>query len=172
MELIQLTSDYEMKPFDCGDAALNGFLCDSAKPFLESRLAKTYLLCDEDRIVGYYCLLNDKMSKQEVANNDWRKIKKLFPHAKHFGSYPAVKLGRFAISRQYRGCGVGSKLMDVIKRRLKQDIGDSQFRFLTVDAYLTAVPFYERNGFKKLTSTKDQGDTQAMYFDILSVLEP
>ena len=26
MELIQLTSDYEMKPFDCGDAALNGFL--------------------------------------------------------------------------------------------------------------------------------------------------
>ena len=28
------------------------------------------------------------------------------------------------------------------------------------------------NGFKKQTSTKDQGDTQAMYFDILSVLEP
>ena len=26
MELIQLTSDYEMKPFDCGDAVLNGFL--------------------------------------------------------------------------------------------------------------------------------------------------
>ena len=26
MELIQLTSDYEMKLFDCGDAALNGFL--------------------------------------------------------------------------------------------------------------------------------------------------
>ena len=25
MELIQLTSEYEMKPFDCGDAALNGF---------------------------------------------------------------------------------------------------------------------------------------------------
>ena len=24
----------------------------------------------------------------------------------------------------------------------------------------------------QLTSTKDQGDTQAMYFDILSVLEP
>ena len=24
MDLIQLTSDYEMKPFDCGDAVLNG----------------------------------------------------------------------------------------------------------------------------------------------------
>lgn len=172
MELIQLTSDYELKPFDCGDAALNGFLHDSAKPFMECRLAKTYLLCDEDRIVGYFCLLNDKMSKQDVANSDWRKVKKLFPHAKHFGSYPAVKIGRFAISLQYRDRGVGSKLMDVVKQRLKQDVGDSQFRFLTVDAYLAAVPFYEKNGFKRLTPTQEQGDTQAMYFDIKSVLEP
>ena len=125
MELIQLTSDYEMKPFDCGDAALNGFLCDSAKPFSEYRLAKTYLLCD----------------------------------------------GRFAVSLQYRGRGIGSKLLDIIKRRLKRDIGDSQFRFLTVDAYLDAVPFYERNGFRKLTPTREQGDTQAMYFDIQSVIE-
>lgn len=172
MELIQLTSDYEMKPFDCGDAALNGFLRDEAKPFLESRLARTYLLCDEDLIVGYYCLLNDKVAKRDVANSDWRRIKKLFPHAKHFGSYPAVKIGRFAISLQYRDCGMGSKLMDIIKRRLKQDIGDSQFRFLTVDAYLEAVPFYEKNGFKKLTPTQEQGNTQAMYFDIQSVVEP
>ncbi|OUO50162.1 hypothetical protein B5F77_13275 [Parabacteroides sp. An277] len=172
MELIQLTSDYEMKPFDCGDAALNGFLRDEAKPFLESRLARTYLLCDEDLIVGYYCLLNDKVAKRDVANSDWRRIKKLFPHSKHFGSYPAVKIGRFAISLQYRDCGMGSKLMDIIKRRLKQDIGDSQFRFLTVDAYLEAVPFYEKNGFKKLTPTQEQGNTQAMYFDIQSVVEP
>ena len=172
MELIQLTSDYEMKPFDCGDSALNGFLQDDAKLFLEARLAKTYLLCDEDKIVGYYCLLNDKLSKQEMPNNEWRKIKKLFPHAKHFGSYPSVKLGRFAVSVYYRNQGWGREMLSIIKRRLKQDVGDSQFRFLTVDAYLTAVPFYERNGFKKLTSTKDQGDTQARNFYILSVLEP
>ncbi len=62
-------------------------------------------------------------------------------------------------------------MLDIIKRRLKRDIGDSQFRFLTVDAYLDAVPFYERNGFRKLTPTREQGDTQAMYFDIQSVIE-
>ena len=172
MELIQLTSDYEMKPFDCGDAALNGFLCNDAKLFLEHQLARTYLLCDGEEIAAYFCLFNDKVSKLEVTNSAWRKIKKLFPHAKHFGSYPSVKLGRFAVSVCYRNQGWGREMLSIIKRRLKQDVGDSQFRFLTVDAYLTAVPFYERNGFKKLTSTKDQGDTQAMYFDILSVLEP
>ena len=172
MDLIQLTSDYEMKPFDCGDAALNGFLCNDAKLFLEVRLAKTYLLCDEDRIVGYYCLLNDKVAKRDVANSDWRKIKKLFPHSKYFSSYPAVKIERFAISVHYRGQGWGHKLMDAIKRQLKHDVGYSQFRFLTVDAYLTAVPFYEQNGFKRLAPTQEQGDTQAMYFDIKSVMEP
>ena len=40
MELIQLTSDYDLKPFDCGDADLNGFLLNDAKIFLEKRLGK------------------------------------------------------------------------------------------------------------------------------------
>lgn len=172
MELIQLTSDYEMKPFDCGDTALNGFLCNDAKSFLANRLAKTFLLCENEQIAGYFCLLNDKMSKQEIANSIWRKIKKLFPHSKHFGSYPAVKIGRFAVSLQYRHTGWGSEQMDILKQLLKQDPGYSMFRFLTVDAYTTAVPFYERNGFKKLTPTTEQGDTQAMYFDIQSIIEP
>ena len=121
-----------------------GFLQDDAKLFLEARLAKTYLLCDEDKIVGYYCLLNDKLSRQEVANSEWRKIKKLFPHSKHFGSYPAVKIGRFAISVHYRGQGWGNELMDAIKRHLKHDTGYSSFRFLTVDPIRTL--FLSTNG--------------------------
>ena len=172
MELIQLTSDYEIKPFDCGDPVLNGFLRDEAKPFLETRLARTFVLYDrdEDQIAGFFCLLNDKVSKQDVANSDWRKIKKLFPHSKHFGSYPAVKVGRLAIAVSYRHQGWGREILYIIKQRLLHDPGYSMFRFLTVDAYLESVPFYERNGFRKLAPTREQGDTQAMYFDIKSVM--
>lgn len=172
MRLIELTSDYEIKPFDCGDAALNGFLRNDAKLFLEYQLAKTYLLCDGEEVTGYFSLLNDKLSKQEVANSDWRKIKKLFPHAKHFGSYPAVKIGRLAISMRYHGYGLGSELMDILKRLLKENPGYSMFRFLTVDAYLAAIPFYEKNGFKKLTSIQKRDDTQAMYFDMKQLPSP
>ena len=172
MELIQLTSDYEMKPFDCGDAVLNGFLRDKAKSFMENRLAKTYLFCDGNNIVGYFSLLNDKLSRQEVTSSDWRKIKKLFPHEKHMGSYPAVKIGRFAVSLNYSGCGIGSRLLDLVAQCLLSDPGYSMFRFLTVDAYVGAVPFYERNGFRRLAPSQEQGDTQTMYFDIKSVMEP
>ncbi len=170
MNLIPLTSDYEMKPFDCGDAALNDFLCKEAKSFLEKRLAKTYLLCDEDgRIAGYFSLFNDKVSRQEVANSTWRKIKKLFPHSKHFGSYPSVKIGRFAISLQYRNHGYGSQMMSAIKTFLSRDTGFSHFRFLTVDAYLSAVPFYEKNDFKALLPADEQDNTQSMYFDMMQM---
>ena len=171
MEIVRLTAAYEMKPFDCGDADLNGFLLNDAKMYLEKKLAFTFILEDAGNIVAYYSLLNDKVAKRETTNAAWRKMKKLFPHQKHFNSYPAVKIGRFAISVYYRGKGWGTELIKAIKLQLSEDPGYSQFRFLTVDAYQNAVPFYERNGFKKLTPTQEQGDTQAMYFDIKSILE-
>ena len=65
MELIQLTTDYELKPFDCGDADLNGFLLNDAKLYAEKNLAFTYLLLGEEgEIIAYYSLLNDKISKR------------------------------------------------------------------------------------------------------------
>ena len=172
MELIQLTSDYEMKPFDCGDAALNGFLCNDAKPFLEARLARTYLLCDDNRIVGYYCLLNDKVARRDVTNSDWRKIKKLFPHSKHFGSYPAVKIGRLAVSIAYRGQGIGTELVSMVKQMLVNKSALSACRFLTVDAYKEALPFYVKNGFKTLVNTiDDDSHTIPMYYDLKGLLD-
>lgn len=39
MELIRVDAKYEMKPFDCGDADLNGFLLNDAKRFAETKIA-------------------------------------------------------------------------------------------------------------------------------------
>lgn len=47
----------------------------------------------------------------------------------------------------------------------------SAFRFLTVDAYISAIPFYERNRFKTLLPEEDDEHTRTMYFDILSLDE-
>lgn len=38
-------------------------------------------------------------------------------------------------------------------------------RFLTVGAYLVAVPFYEKNGFKRLVNEAED-DTLPMYYDL------
>lgn len=151
MKLIPLTPDYELTEFDCGDNDLNDFLLEDAKNFLQKRIANTFILENDGRIAAYFCLLNDKVSRLEVTNSRWRKIKDSFPDGKRFRSYPSIKIGRFAVSTAYRDKHIGSDLMSLLKDLLKTEQNRSAFRFITVDAYLSAIPFYEKNGFNQLT---------------------
>ena len=49
-------------------------------------------------------------------------------------------------------------------------------RFITVDAYVSAVPFYLKNGFMFMGQTErlryeaKSGDTVAMYFDLMQIV--
>ena len=96
-----------------------------------------------------------------------RKVKKKFSREKHFSSYPAIKIGRFAVSLSYKGQGIGSKVMLFLKYMLRDENAYSAFRFLTVDAYLSAIPFYEKNDFEFLIPDDDNKHTRLMYFDII-----
>lgn len=171
MELTRLTENTEIKSFDCGDTDLNDFIQNDAKAFLSKKIANTFLITEDKNIVAYFSLLNDKVAKTDAANNTWRKLRSNFPHEKHFSSYPAIKLGRFAVSLDYRNLGIGSKVMDYLKMLLYKSSSYSAFRFITVDAYISAIPFYEKNGFKTLLPEEDDEHTRTMYFDILSLEE-
>ena len=149
MEIVRLTAESQLGAFDCLDEDLNSFLMHDAISYAEKKLAYTFILQDQGNIIGYYSLLNDKISRQDVANAIWRKVKKLFPHGKHFSSYPAVKIGRLAIASRYKGKGIGRNLIKIIKMTLSETQTISAFRFLTVDAYLSATAFYEKNGCQR-----------------------
>ena len=167
MKLIKLTQDYTLTEFDCGDNDLNEFLTEDSKAFSDKRIANTFILEDEGRIVAYFCLLNDKISRLEVTNSRWKRIKDGFPDNKRFRSYPSIKIGRFAVSLDYRNQHIGTELMTLIKAILNQDKNYSAFRFITVDAYLSAIPFYESNGFIQLTQKDEDAHTRLMYFDMM-----
>ena len=169
MELVKLTSSHDVSQFDCGDDDLNEFLRDNALNFTEKRIANTYVLEDNGRIATFFCLLNDKVSQQEAANNKWKKLKKGFPEGKQFSSYPAIKIGRFAVSSLYRGLNLGTILMDKIKKMLNSNSYYSAFRYLTVDAYISAVEFYEKNKFKVLSSQTVDNHTRLMFFDMMEL---
>ena len=57
MKVVRLTTDYELTEFDCGDSDLNEFLMEDAKLFHEKRIANTFILEDEGRIVAYFLLV-------------------------------------------------------------------------------------------------------------------
>ena len=171
MELKRLSSTDYIADFDCGDEDLNGFLSQDALPSAQKRIANTFVLLNEGEIAAYFCLLTDKITKQEVTKADWRRFKKQFPQGKQFSSYPSIKIGRFAVSNKQTHSGIGTNLLGWIKLNLLNDSNLPAFRFLTVDAYLSAIPFYEKNGFKQLQPLDDNKDTRLMYFDILSLTD-
>ena len=175
--IIRLTAEHNILPFDCGDEDLNDFLVSDAKAYQEKLLAVTYLVESAGKTVLYFCLSNDKITSIEHSNGFWRKLKALFPHNKHRRDYPAVKIGRLGVDFSYQklGIGWGSMVLDFIKHWRVTD-NKTGCRFITVDAYRQAVPFYVKNGFlfmgndERIRYEKGKEDTIAMYFDLKNVM--
>ncbi len=165
----KLTDNHNLTSFDCGDVDLNEFLTDDAIPFQEKRIATTYIVIINDRLAAYFSLLNDKVSRTDVSKSAWRKLKKLFAHSKHRSNYPAIKIGRFAVCKDFASQGLGSVIMDAIKQSVNEKSQYSAFRFLTVDAYISAIPFYLKNGFIEMLSEQENDTTRTMYFDMLNL---
>ena len=80
-------------------------------------------------------------------------------------SYPAAKIGRLAVHTSTKGKNVGSTLLDFIKRYFTID-NKTGCRFITVDAYAAAIPFYFRNGFVPLNEEDKDEPTRLLYFDL------
>lgn len=91
-------------------------------------LANTFVLEDDHETIAYYSLLNDKISQTTIEKNLWRKLRKSIPHEKHLGSYPAVKIGRFAVSLKYKDKGIGTNLIYGIKQMLIENCSNSACR--------------------------------------------
>lgn len=168
MRLVKLEELKDIKPFDCGDEDLNGFFYDDAAHYQKEMIANTFVMEDDNVTVAYFSLLNDKISQTTIARNLWRKLRKSFPHEKHLGSYPAVKIGRLAVSVAYKGQGIGTDIVSAVKQMLVNSQTVSACRFLTVDAYKEAMPFYLKNGFKLLVNDVEEEDsfTVPMYYDL------
>ncbi len=79
-----------------------------------------------------------------------------------------MKIGRLAVASNFNGAGIGRFILDSIKQLLahKEDIA---CRFLTVDAYHSAIHFYTKNRFEKMSHKDDGSNTQFMYFDLKQI---
>ena len=105
-------------------------------------------MTEKDETILYFSLSNDKLAAIEVSKSFWRKIKNHFPHDKHRKDYPAVKIGRFAVNSKYQHTSEhwGTEALNFIKQWMVTD-NKTGCRFITVDAYKQAVPFYKKNNF-------------------------
>ncbi len=161
-----------IKPIHCGDETLDDFLLDDARYFYDEFIANTFVLEDDIETIAYFSLLNDKVSNTMIPKNLWRKLRNELPHEKHFNSYPAIKIGRLAVSEKYQGEHIGSMLVRSIREMLLRRASVGACRFITVDALVSKKSFYEKIGFRLLQNEiPEDADTVLMYFDLKAFAE-
>jgi GNAT superfamily N-acetyltransferase len=162
----KLQLDSVIGEFESSDAELNEFLHNDALKYLRARLAATYLVKVEQDIAAYFTLANDALARKGDSKTEWNRLNRGIPNEKRRRSYPAVKIGRLAVSKKYTGQGLGRRILSLVTRLYQIDDFQAGCRFITVDAYHTATAFYEKNGFAFLTTQDEGEETRAMYFDL------
>lgn len=142
--------------FDCGDDDLNEFLLIDSISNIENSLSKIYLCLYEDTVVAFFSLSADsiKINKQLEIN---------------YPMYPAIKIGRLAVHKDFQGMSIGSILINWIVGfclKLRSEIG---IRFISIDAYNQekTKSFYIKNLFKELQPNKNKNRNNIpMYRDL------
>lgn len=143
-----LTHPSQVTLFSCIDDELNEFLHTDAMYYQENRLASTHLAEYHDDIVGFFTLSNDCIETQAIAEDERDTG---FTHPK----YPALKIARFAVHRDFMGNSIGENMLlriFVIAMKISWHVG---CRIITVDAkrHLQGdrrppADFYRKYGFK------------------------
>ena len=117
MVIRRLNETEIINSFNCGDSDLDDFVNNEAILYQESFLSVNYVMERKEETIAFFSLSNDKISVNEFDNktsfNRFRSRK--FVNRKRIKSYPAVKIGRFAIGLSSQGKGLGTTLLDFIK---------------------------------------------------------
>jgi predicted GNAT family N-acyltransferase len=127
----------------------------------------------ENEIAAYFCLSNDGLTRTTIPTAEektlWNKVGRKIPNSKRRKTYPAVKIGRLAVNQKFSGLGLGTQILLSVREMYISEPHHAGCRFVTVDAYRSALSFYERNDFKYLTTKDIDDETRIMYFDLKAI---
>lgn len=170
----QLNKNEIISGFNCGDEDLNDFILNESQLYRKTRLAVSYIIENKSshQVVGFFSLANDRVSITDFENNTEfnRFRKKRFVNEKRIKSYPAVKICRLGIDVSTRGQSLGTFILDFIKTYFVVD-NKAGCRFITVDAYIEALPFYLKNNFLPLSKDAEEDHTKLLFFDLEEIEE-
>lgn len=136
-----LGASHLLEGFDCGKPGLNDWLLRHARQAQTSGSAKTYVVTEDQRLVGYYSLVVGQIDTLEAPGR----------LRKGMGAYPipVVILARLAVAMQSHGHGVGAGMLkDAIRRTaaIAEQVGVRALLTHPIDE--DATRFYLRFGFE------------------------
>jgi GNAT superfamily N-acetyltransferase len=113
---VPLTAEHDLSEFDCGEPALNDWVPHRALKN-ESRFSRTYVVCEANRVVGYFSISAGAVERAASPG----KLRRNAPD-----TIPVSVIGRLAVSRNHAGKGLGADMLADALRRIavaSQSIG-------------------------------------------------
>lgn len=104
---VPLTAEHDLSGFDCGEPVLNDWLRHRALKN-ESRFSRTYVVCEGQRVVGYFCISAGSVERSAAPG----RVRRNAPD-----TIPVAIIGRLAVSREMAGKGLGADLLSDALRR-------------------------------------------------------
>jgi GNAT superfamily N-acetyltransferase len=135
-----LARDHQLDEFDSGAAELDDWLRRFARVADASGTARTYVLVDGLRVLGYYALTPGAVHREDLPER----------HARGMPAHPigVILLARLAVDRSLQGHGYGRALLTDAAVRTLQAAELVGVRAMLVHARDDgASRFYERLGF-------------------------
>jgi GNAT superfamily N-acetyltransferase len=136
----ELLSDrHELTEFTSGEPALDDWLRRRARANQVSGASRSYVLCHQQTVIGYYSLASGAIAVAEAPS----RVRRNMPDP-----IPIALIGRLAIDRDWQHRGLGRLLLRDAILRTGQAAAIIGVRGLLVHALSPAAKrFYEDNGF-------------------------
>ena len=135
----KLNSLHHIDTFDSGNSQLDEWLKGRVMKNESAGASRTYVLCDRQAVIAYYCLANGAIAQTAATG----KVGRNMPEP-----IPVMVIGRLACDRNWQGCDIGRALLrDAILRTL-QAAEIAGIRAILVHAISEdAKQFYQKCGF-------------------------
>jgi GNAT superfamily N-acetyltransferase len=137
---VPLAAHHLTEGFACGTESLDNWLKRRALKNQVQGASRTYVVCDEARVVAYYALASGAVLGAEATGRFRRNMP---------DPIPVVVLGRLAVDSALHGKGVGRALVRDAGMRVLQAADVIGLRGMMVQALSDeAKVFYEHVGFE------------------------
>ena len=139
-----LGEGHDIAHFDSGVSTIDSWLRNMARLNEARGGARTYVVCDGDRVAGFYSLAASAVERRRLPSRVGRNMPE---------PVPAILLGQLAVDTRYQGRGLGVALLaDAVRHSLAAaDIVGA--RSMVVQALDDrARSFYERFGFRPFSA--------------------
>lgn len=138
--LALLDGQHDRAAFNSDSEPLNRYIQTQASQDIRRRVAACYVaLAGEQRIAGYYTLASSSVLLTDLPANIGKKLPR-------YPTVPAVRMGRLAVDRAFKGQGLGGALLaDALDRAARAEI--AAFAMMVDAKDDAASAFYRHHGF-------------------------